>query len=102
MLGAIGDMERYPAIGLDYFGIFDNSKTAIHRANPAGEHSKDAHIKREMPSDNAPQREEQTTTKNVFEDRKLVIERYDRDGKLIRMTPPGYLPFDQIGHSIMV
>ena len=28
-------------------------------------------------------------TKNVFEDGKLVVERYDKNGKLIRITPPG-------------
>ena len=38
------------------------------------------------------QKAEQTTTKNVFENGKLIVEQYDRHGKLIRKTPPGYLP----------
>ena len=38
------------------------------------------------------QKVEQTTTKNVFENGKLIVEQYDRHGKLIRKTPPGYLP----------
>ena len=33
-----------------------------------------------------------TTTKNVIENGKLIVEQYDRHGKLIRKTPPGYLP----------
>ena len=38
------------------------------------------------------QKVEQTTTKNVIENGKLIVEQYDRHGKLIRKTPPGYLP----------
>jgi len=38
------------------------------------------------------QKAEGTTTKNVIENGKLIVEQYDRYGKLIRKTPPGYLP----------
>ena len=38
------------------------------------------------------QRVGETTTKNVIENGKLIVEQYDRHGKLIRKTPPGYLP----------
>jgi len=34
----------------------------------------------------------QTTTKNVIENGILIVEQYDRHGKLIRKTPPGFLP----------
>jgi len=37
-------------------------------------------------------RVEQTTTKNVIENGKVIVEQYNRHGKLIRKTPPGYLP----------
>jgi len=33
-----------------------------------------------------------TTTKNVIENGTLIVELYDRNGKLIRKTPPGFLP----------
>ena len=38
------------------------------------------------------QRVEGTTTKNVIENGKLIVEQYDRHGELIRKTPPGFLP----------
>jgi hypothetical protein len=38
------------------------------------------------------QRIEKTTTKNVIENGTLIVEQYDRHGKLIRKTPPGFLP----------
>ena len=37
------------------------------------------------------QRVEGTTTKNVIENGTLIVEQYDRHGKLIRKTPPGFL-----------
>ena len=37
------------------------------------------------------QRVEQTTTQNVIENGTLIVEQYDRHGKLICKTPPGYL-----------
>jgi len=41
------------------------------------------------------QRVEGTTTKNVIENGTLIVEEYDRHGKLIRKTPPGFLPPDE-------
>jgi hypothetical protein len=34
---------------------------------------------------------DQTKTKNVIENGKLIVEQYDKNGKLICKTPPGYL-----------
>ncbi len=39
--------------------------------------------------------EENTTTKNNVENGRIVVEKYDEDGKLLRKTPPGYLPFGE-------
>ena len=41
---------------------------------------------------NIDQKIEQKTTKTVIENGKLIVEQYDRRGRLIRKTPPGYLP----------
>jgi len=38
------------------------------------------------------QRVEEKTTKTVIENGTLIMEQYDRQGNLIRKTPPGYLP----------
>ena len=35
-------------------------------------------------------------TRNNIVDGKLVVEKYDEDGKLIRKIPPGYLPFGEM------
>ena len=35
--------------------------------------------------------EEQMQTRNNIEDGKLVVEQYDDSGRLVKVTPPGYL-----------
>jgi hypothetical protein len=40
--------------------------------------------------------EEGTKTRTRLEEGKIFIEKYDEDGKLIKMIPPGYLPFGEI------
>ena len=34
-------------------------------------------------------------SRNSFVDGKLVVEKYDEDGNLIKKTPPGYLPISE-------
>jgi hypothetical protein len=39
--------------------------------------------------------EEDGRTRNRLEDGKIIVETYDEYGKLIKKTPPGYLPFGE-------
>jgi hypothetical protein len=39
--------------------------------------------------------EEQMHSRNSLENGQLVIEKYDADGKLVKKTPPGFLPFGE-------
>ena len=34
-------------------------------------------------------------SRNSFVDGELVVEKYDEDGKLVKKTPPGYLPIGE-------
>ena len=36
--------------------------------------------------------DEDLQTRNRLENGKIVVEKYDEDGKLFKKTPPGYLP----------
>jgi len=40
--------------------------------------------------------QESTTTRNRLEEGKIIVEKYDEDGRLVRRTPPGFLPFGEI------
>ena len=35
-------------------------------------------------------------TRNSIEDGKLIVEKYDEDGNLVKKTPPGYLPISEM------
>ena len=37
-----------------------------------------------------------TTTRQRFEEGKIVLEEYDRRGKLVKTIPPGYVPLSKI------
>lgn len=41
------------------------------------------------------QSKDTTRTQNTIEDGKIILEKYDKDGKLIQRIPPGYLPFGE-------
>jgi hypothetical protein len=34
-------------------------------------------------------------SRNSFVDGKLIVEKYDEDGRLVKKTPPGYLPIGE-------
>ena len=39
--------------------------------------------------------DERTRNRTNLEDGKIIIETYTEDGQLMKITPPGYLPFDK-------
>ena len=41
------------------------------------------------------QAEQNIKSRNSLEDGKLVVEKYDEDGKLVKKIPPGYLPIGE-------
>lgn len=45
---------------------------------------------------NNDEEETETTTKHRIEDGQIVLEKYDRQGKLLKKVPPGYVPFSEI------
>ena len=41
------------------------------------------------------QKQDMTSTRNIIENGKIILEKYDEDGKLIQRVPPGYVPFGE-------
>ena len=102
MLGAIDHMGHALAVNTYYSNNSYYPKLVVDRTSQADEKRTDAQIHTVKPSDNNFQTEERATTKTVVEDNKWVVEKYDQNGKLIRLTPPGYVPFGRMVHSILV
>jgi hypothetical protein len=42
------------------------------------------------------EKKSETTSRQRIEDGQVVIEKYDRQGKLVKKTPPGYIPFGEM------
>jgi nitrogen fixation protein FixH len=40
--------------------------------------------------------EEELKTRNILKDGQWFVEKYDGDGKLVSVTPPGYLPLGEM------
>ena len=101
MMGAIDHMDHTFTIGKQLLKTFNYPRIAIERSSPAGEKRRDEPKNNMMPADNSLRYAERTLTKTVVEDSKWVVEKYDQNGKLIRLTPPGYIPFGRMLHSIL-
>lgn len=41
------------------------------------------------------QREDMASSRTTIEEGKVILEKYDKDGKLIQRIPPGYVPFGE-------
>jgi hypothetical protein len=45
---------------------------------------------------NNDEEKDETTTRHRIEDGQVVLEKYNRQGKLVDKVPPGYVPFGEI------
>ena len=92
MINAIGEATMQQIVRSNYNSETYDKDLEVQKADKVKEHrpvekSDDGH-KPAMDTNS----EEDLKTRNSLEDGQLVIERYDDDGKLVRVTPPGYLP----------
>lgn len=92
MFGAIGEsaVHQIPreigfGSGTEQDAVVQKAEQVIH-ARPV-ENSGDS---RKPKADS--QGEKTLTSRNRLEDGKIVIEKYDKTGKLVKLNPPGFLP----------
>ena len=92
MINAIGEATMQQFVRSNYVsGTYDKDlegqKTAkIRKQRPVEESEKGSRPEMDMKS------EEDLKSRNILEDGKLVVEKYDGNGRLVSVTPPGYLP----------
>lgn len=96
MINAIGDVAMQQTIRANYNSENHDQAVIV---------KKNEQIREKRPvekSDNSSKprlnlrNDENTTAKNIVEDGRIIVEKYDEDGKLVRKIPPGYLPFGEI------
>lgn len=88
---AVQQMARatVPASGADRDARAQKTE-AVREARPVEQSNESEKARSEAGAD------ESTRTRNRLEDGKVIVEKYDEDGRLVRRTPPGFLPFGEI------
>jgi hypothetical protein len=96
MFDLVGEavVQQIPRLGITVGGA--EKDASIQK----GEYAREARPVEKSQAGGKPQSEakadEKTKTRNRLEDGKIIVEKYDEDGRLVRRTPPGYLPFGEI------
>jgi hypothetical protein len=96
MFDVVGDAaaQQMPRMGAIVSGT--EKDVAVHKAErvrearPVEKSNEDEKAKLEG------SKEEHTHSRNRFEDGKIVVEKYDEAGRLVKRTPPGYLPLGEM------
>jgi len=92
MFGAIGEsaVHQIPreigfGSGTEQDAVVQKAEQVIH-ARPVENSGDSGKPKADSQSENT------LTSRNRLEDGKIVIEKYDKTGKLVKLNPPGFLP----------
>ncbi len=95
MINAIGEVTMQQFIRINFNSdLVDKNLTAqktekVRKQRPVEE--SDDGQKPEMDL----QFQENVKSRTRLEDGKFIIEKYDEDGRLVKKTPPGFLPFGE-------
>lgn len=96
MINAIGEAAMQATVRASYSSVAQEKELVAQKDDQMKAHrpveKTDGDQKSEM---NLQYFEENTTTKNNLDSGRIVVEKYDEDGKLLRVSPPGYLPFGE-------
>ena len=92
MINAIGEATMQQIVRSNYNSETYDKDLEAQKADKVKEHrpvenSDDAH----KPGMDL-KSEEEVKTRNSLEDGQIVVESYDDSGKLLKISPPGYLP----------
>jgi len=96
MINAIGDVAMQQTIRVNYNSANHDQAVIVKKNEQVREKRP---VEKAEDSSNPKlnlRRDENSTAKNIVEDGQIIVEKYDEDGKLIRKTPPGYLPLGEM------
>ena len=96
MIDAIGEAAMHATFRTNYSSVAQENELVARKNDQMKAHRPVEKSNGNQKSDmNLQYFEEGTTTKNNLEDGRIIVEKYDEDGKLLRKTPPGYLPLGE-------
>jgi len=92
MLNAIGEATMQQFVRSNYNSETYDKDLEIQKAEKVKEQRPVEKTEDGHQSEMNLKSEEDLEARNKFDDGKLVVERYDDAGRLVKVTPPGYLP----------
>ena len=93
MLNAIGEATMQQFVRSNYNSGTHDKDLEVQKAEKVKEQRPVEETEDgQHPEMNLKSEEEELKTRNSLKDGQLVVEKYDRSGRLIKVTPPGYLP----------
>lgn len=95
MINEIGEATMQQYIRTNYNSEITDKDLAVQRTDRVREHRSVEKSYDGEKSEMDLKSQENTRSRNNIEDGKLVVEKYDENGNLIKKTPPGYLPIGE-------
>jgi nitrogen fixation protein FixH len=96
MINAIGDAAMQQTVRVNYSNESQEQAVIAKKTEQIKEKRPVEKSDKSSDSELNQRQDENITAKNTFEDGRIVVEKYDEDGKLVRKIPPGYLPFGEM------
>ena len=96
MINAIGDVAMQHTIRTNYSNEIQGQARIAKRTKQIKEKRPVEKADKSSNSELNQRNDEHTKARNIVEDGKIIVEKYDQDGRLIREIPPGYLPFGEM------
>ena len=96
MINAIGDVAMQHTVRTNYSNEVQEQAAIVKKAEQIKEKRPVEKADKSSNSELNQRSDEHTTARNIVEDGKIIVEKYDEDGRLIRKIPPGYLPFGEM------
>ena len=96
MINAIGDVAMQQTVRTNYSNENQEQAVIAKKAEQVKEKRPVEKTNKSSNSELNQRNDGETTAKNIIEDGKIIVEKYDEDGRLVRKIPPGYLPFGEM------
>ncbi len=95
MINAIGEATIQQSVRTNYNAETFDKDLAVQKTDKVREQRPVEKGDTGQKSEMNLQSQDNTKSRNKVVDGKLIVEKYDEDGNLIKQTPPGYLPVDE-------
>ena len=96
MINEIGEATMQQYIRTNYNSEITDKDLAVQRTDRVRENRSIEKSDNGEKSEMDLKSQDNTRSRNNIEDGKLVVEKYDDKGNLIKKTPPGYLPIGEM------